>query len=468
MKKVLAFDLGASSGRAIVGIFDQGKIQLHEVHRFSNDPVRVHGHFYWDILRLFHEMKIGMIKCVNSGHADISSIGIDTWGVDYGFIDGDGELIGNPYHYRDSRTVGVVEKVEHRLTKELIYSETGIQTMAFNTIYQLASTPVPQNADKLLFIPDLLAYFLTGEKRCERTILSTSQLLNPNTGEISDKILGGLGISKSLFCDIIEPCEVYGRVSKEISDELHLPQIPVIAVATHDTASAVVSVPFSGENGAYISCGTWSLLGMELDTPLINERTQMYNYTNEAGCNGSIRFLKNIMGLWLSQQCRQQWEHDGDDVSSYSILNMEAKAAADFPSRIDPDDASFLAPFDMPKAIRDYCEKTGQMVPQTKGEYLITIVKSLAEKYRVSIEALEELTGQSIDTIHMVGGGINDVLLCQATADVTGRAVTAGPAEATAAGNIIVQLIFLGEIANVKEGREIAKKSLEIKEWLRR
>ena len=440
MKKVLAFDFGASSGRAILGTqIDNGEIQLAEIHRFPNDPVRVNGGFYWDVLQLFHEIKVGLTKCVNAGHSDISSIGIDTWGVDYGLLDNRGELIGNPYHYRDNRTDGVIEKVEQLLSRKTLYELTGIQSNFYNTIYQLASSNIPETADKLLFMPDLFAYFLTGKKRCERTIFSTSQLMDIHSRKISDEICDALNINKDLFCPIIEPGESYGLLKSDIANEVGLPQIPVAAVASHDTASAVVAVPFESRNSAFLSCGTWSLLGLKLDKPILTDEAIAAGFTNEAGVNGSIRFLKNITGAWLANECRRIWKQNGEDVS-FATLDAQAVAAIDFQSIIDPNSPEFTAPNDMTKAIVDFCVQTNQTPPATIGEFLVLINRSLAKCYRENLDALEKIAGFKIETLHMVGGGIQDKLLCKLTEEITGRKVVAGPVEATAMGNVMVQL----------------------------
>jgi len=439
MKKVLAFDLGASSGRAMLGTYNDDDIQLTEIHRFTNEPVRVNGRFYWDVLHLFHEIKVGLAKCVKCGHNDISSIGIDTWGVDYGLIDKNGNLIGNPHHYRDERTNGVIESVETKLSREFLYNETGIQTQYFNTIYQLASGEIPLNADKLLFMPDLFAYFLTGEKRCEHTIFSTSQLMNIRTGQISDEICETLNIPKSLFCPIIKPGEQYGMLKLDISNEVGLPQIPIIAIGSHDTASAVAAIPFKDKNSSFISCGTWSLLGLKLDKPILTLDAMTAGFTNEACADDSVRFLQNITGAWLAQECRRVWAQAGDDIS-YDKLNSETEASIDFKSTINPNAPEFVAPNDMTFAIHEYCVKTGQIPPKTKGEYLVLINRSLAETYRENIDALEKIANVKIDTIHMVGGGIQDQLLCRLTEKITGRKIVVGPIEATAMGNVMVQL----------------------------
>ena len=469
--KVLAFDFGASSGRAMLGIFDGERIELSEIHRFSNDPVSVNGHLHWDVLRLFFEIKAGILKIANSENKDISAIGIDTWGVDFGLLDKNGGLIGNPYHYRDGRTAGMMELAAETAGSKYIYSETGIQTIWFNTLYQLLSmkqnnAPELEVTETLLFMPDLLNYFLTGEKATEYTIASTTQLLNANSREWSWGLIDKLGFNKSLLTKIVPAGTVIGRLKDDIVEELGIGKIPVVAVASHDTGSAVASVPFeNSHNSAYISCGTWSLMGMELDSPQCTEKAEEHNFTNEGGVSGTIRFLKNIMGLWIVQECRCQWQREGDDVS-FAQLEKEALEAEGFVSFIDPDDDMFVTPGNMPKRIRRFCEQTGQIVPQTRGEIVRCVSQSLALKYLFVVSAIEEILDRRIDTVHMVGGGIQDKMLCQFTANATGRTVKAGPVEATAAGNIMVQLMALGKIESLEQGREIIKKSFELAEYV--
>lgn len=461
--KMLAFDFGASGGKAFLGILNEGKLTTEEIHRFSNDPVMVRGHFYWDVLRLFHEIKQGLIKCATSGHKDIDSIAIDTWGVDFGLLDEKGELLGNPYHYRDTHTDGMMEEVFKVIPKDELYSQTGIQFMQFNSIYQLYAmkkndyTPL-KNAKTLLFMPDLLNYFLTGVKTTEYSIASTSQLLDPVKRDWNESVFNQLDLPRSLFTEIIKSGTVVGKLSADIAKETGLGQVDVIAVAAHDTGSAVVSVPALEEDFVYISCGTWSLLGVESDEPIVNDKSYDLSYTNEGGAENKIRFLKNIIGLWLVQECKRQWEREGQSVS-FAELEQQANEAKPFESLIDPDCEMFLAPGDMPERIRQYCRNTNQPVPETKGAIVRCIMESLAMKYRATIEGLEGILGKNISVIHMVGGGIKDKMLCQFTANATARQVITGPIEATAIGNIMVQAMALNAVDSLSSVRKIVKAS---------
>jgi rhamnulokinase/L-fuculokinase len=467
--KVLAFDLGASSGRAILGIYENGKLQMEEIHRFSNDPVSVNGTLYWDILRLFYEIKTGLLKCVNAGHKDIESIAIDTWGVDFGLLDADGRLLENPVHYRDARCDGMMEKVFEKVPKENIYASTGIQFVKLNTIFQLASLvenrkELLERAKTLLFTPDLLAYFLTGKMSVEYTIASTSQLLNAEKRDWDFELIEKLGIKKSIFPPIRMPGTVTGSLLPEIAQEVGFDRpVDVIACASHDTASAVVAAPIGkGEKSCYISCGTWSLLGAELDSPLINSSSFEENFTNEGGYAETIRFLKNISGLWLIQETRRQWNREGNDISFKDIDRMlETEVSANV--YINPDDDSFSAPGNMPKRIEDYLTATNQPLPSTKGQQALCILESLALTYRFYIENLEKLLGEKIDTVHLIGGGTKDENLCRFTACATKKRVTAGPVEATAIGNIAVQLIAKGVIKDLDEARTLLG---DVKEYL--
>ena len=459
--KVLAFDLGASSGRAILGIYENGKLEMEEIHRFSNDPVTVNGTLYWDILRLFFEIKTGLQKCVNAGHKDIESIAIDTWGVDFGLLDKDGRLLENPVHYRDSRCDGMMEKVFEVVPRDEIYSSTGIQFVKLNTIFQLFSLTqnrkeLLEKAETLLFIPDLLAYFLTGRQSVEYTIASTSQLLNAGKRDWDFSLIEKLGLKRSMFPEIRMPGTVTGKLLPDIAEELGFDRpVDVIACASHDTASAVVAAPIArGEKSCYISCGTWSLLGAELDEPLINEKSFAENFTNEGGYEDKIRFLKNISGLWLLQETRRQWNREGNNISFKDIDRMlETERSANV--YINPDDDSFAAPGNMPRRIEDFLVSTGQDIPKTKGQQALCILESLALTYRFYIENLEKILGHTIDTVHLIGGGTKDENLCRFTADATGKKVTAGPVEATALGNIAVQLIAKGQIRDLTEARTL-------------
>lgn len=465
--KFLAFDFGASSGRAMLATFDGKKIELEEKHRFSNDPVTVNGGMYWDVLRLFHEIKQGILKCANSGDRDIDCIGIDTWGVDYGLLDKNDMLLGNPHHYRDTRTDGMYEKAFSIVPKEEIFKDTGIAFNWFNTIYQLLSEKLSgstalKEAKTLLFMPDLFNFFLTGEKRCEYTVASTSQMFDSEKYEWSEDLLSKMGIPSDIFPKIIYPGEQVGVLKKELAEELGVGQIPVMAVASHDTGSAVASVPVTDtKDFVYISSGTWSLMGVELDNPIISDKSLKYNFTNEGGVNKTVRFLKNIMGLWLIQESRRQWDREGV-LLSFDELEKQANEAAPFASLIDPDYEAFQTPGNMPEKIRDYCRMTNQQVPETRGEIVRCIAQSLAFKYRQTVENMEDVTGRKYSVINIVGGGIKDKMICRFTANATGRVVEAGPVEATSIGNVIVQAMAVGAIKDLKEGREIIKNSFDI------
>ena len=466
--KVLAFDFGASSGRAIVATYENGKVTMEEVHRFSNDPVMVGGMFYWDILRLFHEIKQGISKCVAAGHKDIESIGIDTWGVDFGLLDKDGRRLENPVNYRDKRTVGVKEKAFEVCGKENMYKAAGLQFNDFNTIFQLYSLKLQrpellERAETLLFIPDLLAYFLTGKKSVEYTIASTSELLDAKKRDYDFGMLEKLGIKKEIMPKIVKPGTVKGKLSADIAEELGIDRIDVIASASHDTASAVAAAPIKkGESSCFITCGTWSLLGAELDEPIINDVSFAEDFTNEGGVENTIRFLKNISGLWLMQETRRQWIREGEDISFKDIDKMlETEKSADV--YIDPTRSEFVAPGNMPKRIDDFLIRTNQKIPASKGQTALCILESLALTYRYYIEALEKILGRKIDVIHIIGGGVKDVNLCKFTANATGKKVTAGPVEATAIGNISVQLIAKGAIKDIESAR---KQISDVKEYL--
>lgn len=464
-KKVLAFDFGASSGRAMLAEFDKDnrKINMQEIHRFPNIPVTVNGTLYWDILRLLNEMKQGIILAKKFGKID--AIGIDTWGVDFGMVDKDGMLLSSPVHYRDRRTEGMPEEVwANIMSKDDIYKRTGTQGLRINTIYQLyylftRKKELMKDVDSILLMPDLFAYFLTGVKKTEICEASTTNLLDPRNLTWDAELMSKLGIDKRVFADFIRPGEIYGELSDEICQELECDKIPVVAVATHDTASAVVSAA-TNDHTAYISCGTWSLFGMELPKPVITDASNANSITNEIGYNGSVRFLKNIIGLWIVQQSKRHWEMSGEKLD-YTMLGNESRAAAPFKSFIDCDAPEFELGENLPDKIQKYCERTAQPVPQTRGEIVRCIYQSLAMKYKSTIKMLDEVTGKTIDTINMVGGGIQDKSLCQYTANATGCKVIAGPVEATVMGNIAVQLIALGEIKDLAEAREVIANSAD-------
>ncbi len=469
MKNVLAFDYGASSGRGIIGSFDGSILSLKEIHRFSNDPVTVGNTLYWDILRLFHEMKQGILKGHHEVKGNISSIGIDTWGVDFGLLDKNDMLLSNPFHYRDSNTVGMIDEVLKIVSREEIYRDTGTAFQVFNTLYQLYSMvnkrlSIVDKAETLLFVPDLLTFFLTGNKACEFTIASTAQMLLAGRGTWAYDMLNKLGIPVEILPEIIDPGSHAGLLQKSVRDELGVNEIPVISVASHDTGSAIISVPFANSDDAYISSGTWSLLGLECDKPVINDKTMNLNYTNEGGINRTVRLLKNIMGLWVYQECRRAWIKDGIRVS-FDEMDAMAEAAKPFQAYIDVDDETFYSPGNMPEKVVAYCRKTGQEAPSDMGSIVRIVMESLALKYRNVIEGLEEITGRKVPVLHIVGGGCKNTILSQYAANVLNRPVTAGPVEATAIGNVICQLIALGEISDLYQAREVVKRSFPTEEY---
>ena len=467
--KMLAIDLGASSGRGIIGTFDGEKITLEENHRFPNEPVMVAGQFTWDIVRILHEIKTSIRKCANSEDNDIASIGIDTWGVDFGFLDKKGHLLANPVHYRDLRTVGIPAYSEDFVSSDEVYDITGIQVLELNSLYQLLA--VKKNdpeifdiAADMLFVPDLLNYFLTGYKQTEYTIASTSQLLDAKKRDWSYELIDKFGLPEKLFSNVVKPGTVCGSFLPSLSEEFGGLNPKVISVAAHDTGSAVLAVPAKSEKFIWISSGTWSIMGTETKDPVISEKSKEYNFTNEGGYGDTIRFSKNITGLWVEQESKRQWEREGEKISFAELAEMAAEAE---PLRcfIDTDDARFATPGNIPKRIADYCRETGQFVPQTKGEIVRCILESLAMRYRYTVECIDEMCGERIPAINIVGGGTKEEQLSQFAATACGRPVYAGPVEATAIGNIAAQAIALGAIKDMWEAREIIANSFEIKEY---
>lgn len=466
-KKVLAFDFGASSGRAMLGTFDGKEIKLEEIHRFSNDPVIVGGTMYWDVLRLFFEIKQSLIKA--KAYGKIDSIGIDTWGVDFALIDEHGQMLENPVHYRDGRTTGMIEKSFEKISKDEFYEITGNQFMEINTAFQLLSlkekrSHLLERADVMLLMPDFLNYMLTGIKVTESSIASTTQLYDAENRQWSDEVIEKLGLPRKLFTDIVPSGTIIGKISEDISEELKIDMCDVIAVAGHDTQCALVSVPTQEEDFVFLSCGTWSLLGTEISQPIINEKSSNYNITNEGAYGDKASFLKNIIGLWLVQESKRQWEREGKSYT-FSELEVMAKEAEPFRSFIDPDDPIFVPAGNVPERIREYCRKTNQPEPRNEAEIIRCINESLALKYRYSLEEIEDCTEKIYSTIYMVGGGIQSELLCQMTADACRAYVSAGPIEATVLGNMAIQLLATGEIKDLKEAREIIRKSQPIKRY---
>ncbi|MBZ5726246.1 MAG: rhamnulokinase [Acidobacteriia bacterium] len=455
MGRYLAFDLGAESGRAIAGRLEDGRLAVEELHRFPNTPIEDGPALYWDTPRLWREIQQGIAVAAGDRRLALDGIGIDTWGVDFGLLSGEGTLLENPRHYRDPRTAGVMEKLFATVPREQVFGYTGIQFMQLNTLYQLYAmklehSPALGAAHRLLNMPDLFNYRLTGAAKSEATIASTTQFFNPGAMAWATELFDRLGLPGGILCPIVAPGTLLGTM-------IDPPNLPVYATAGHDTAAAVAAVP--AEGGApwcYISSGTWSLMGIELHRPVIDRQSLALNFTNEVGAGGRIRLLKNIPGLWLLQECRGAWRAEGADYTYDELAGMAA-AARPFAAAIDSD--AFLAPGDMPRRIAEHCRQTDQEPPQTRGECVRAILESLALRYRSVLESLEALGGRRIEVIHIVGGGSRNALLNQFAADATGRPVVAGPSEATAIGNILVQALGAGEIAGLEELRSVVRRS---------
>jgi rhamnulokinase len=466
-KKILAFDLGAESGRGLLGQFDGQKLELDVVHRFPNLPVQTLDSLHWDVLRLYGEMLQGMRKAAE--HGPIASVGVDTWGVDFGFLGRDGSLLGNPRHYRDPHTETIMEEAFGRVPRADIFRQTGIQFMRFNTLFQLLAlkrdrSPLLDAAQAMLLIPDLFHYWFTGEKVNEFTNASTSQMIDPNRRTWAYDLIRDFELPERLFGKLVPPGAVLGLLRPSVAAATGLPSCPVIAPATHDTASAVAAVPAQGTSWAYISSGTWSLMGAEIERPLLNNRALACNFTNEGGVGGTVRFLKNIMGLWLVQECRRCWERAGQNFTYENLMALAEKAPA-FVSLVDPDDTSFILPANMPLALAGFCRRTGQPEPQEPGAVIRCALESLALRYRWVLERLEELLGRSLEVIHVVGGGCQNTFLCQLTADACNRPVLAGPVEATAIGNVLLQAIGLKLLGSLADGREVVRRSFEVRTY---
>jgi rhamnulokinase len=452
----LAVDLGAESGRVMAAHFDGATLHLEALHRFPNRPVTARGTLHWDILRLWDDIQIGIGK--GKAHQP-ASLGVDTWGVDFALLDAQGALLGNPVHYRDHRTDGVMERVTAQLSRATIFEQTGIQFLPFNTLYQMASMVATgdirlKTAETFLTIPDLLNYWLTGTKVCEFSNATTTQLYNPRTAQWATPLMDALEIPSRLFPDIVPPGTRLGAWEG----------ISVIAPATHDTGSAVAAIPAQTPHFAYISSGTWSLVGLEITQPLINEASLAANITNEGGVNDTFRLLKNVMGLWIVQQCRATWAAEGTHYD-YSELMAQADAAPALQTLIPIDDPRLLPPGDHPAIIRTLCAEQGEPIPETHGAMVRAVLESLALAYRGVLERLETLANHPIEVIHIVGGGAQNRLLCQMTANATGKRVLAGPVEATVLGNALVQLIALGEIADLAQARQIVAQMSDVHDY---
>jgi len=467
-KQILAFDLGAESGRGLVGKFDGAKLGLDVVHRFPNGAVRTLDTLHWDVLHLWNEMTVALRKA-HAEHGELASLGVDTWGVDFALLGRGGTLLGNPRHYRDPHTETIMDETFRRVPREEVFRHTGIQFMRFNTVFQLLAlvrdrSPLLDAAETMLLIPDLFHYWFTGIKANEYTDASTSQMLHPGERAWARELLGKLEIPGKLLGTLIEPGTVLGPLRNTVASEAGITPIPVIAPATHDTAAAVAAVPARGEAWAYISSGTWSLMGVETMTPQTGAKALAFNFTNEGGVGGTIRLLKNVMGLWLVQECRRAWQRAGKTYSYEELMRL-AETAPALGSIVNPDHESFILPQNMPAALAEFCIKTGQPTPSDPGAVVRCALESLALRYRWVLERLEELTGKRLDTIHIVGGGCLNTLLCQLTADCCKRTVVAGPVEATALGNVLVQMIGLGVIGSLAEGREIVRRSFDVRTY---
>jgi len=460
----LAFDLGAESGRAVLGRLEAGRLAIREIRRFPNVPIEIAGHWHWNIFGILEEMKAAMKACAAEVPDGLAAVAVDTWGVDFGLLARDGSILGLPFCYRDRRTEGAMEEYFKLVPREALYEATGIQFMPFNTLFQLYSmvrdrSPLLDAASDLLFMPDLFNYLFTGRKASEFTMATTSQILDPRTRSWNPGLFQAMGLSRKILQDILEPGAVLGPLLPSLEKETGLRGVPVVATASHDTGAAVAAVPAAGANWAYISSGTWSLLGVEEKAPILPREALDRNFTNEGGLGGTIRFLKNVTGLWLVQQCRKAWE--STRTMGYEELTRLAGEAAPFQALIDPDDPAFLNPLDMPEAIRAYCRKTGQQPPETEASFIRSILESLALKYRLLIEQMEGIVGHPIEKIYVIGGGSRNELLCRFTADAAGRPVSAGPAEATAIGNILVQAMARNEVGSHEALRTIVRDSFE-------
>ena len=475
-KYFFAVDLGATSGRTIIGSLSDGKFDLEELTRFDNNLIETGGHFYWDIYALYYEIIKGL-KLVAQRNIPIQSIGIDTGGCDFADVGKDGAILRNPMAYRDPHTFGMMEKYfDEKVSKEKVYEKTGIQFMNFNSLFQIyamrkAGNVALENADKVLFIPDALSYMLTGKAICEYTVASTSQILNPMTKDLDEGLVESLGLKRSQFGEMTSPATIIGTLTKEVQKMTGLTAIPVIAVAGHDTASAVAAVPAKNEEFAYLSSGTWSLMGIETKEAIINDRSFDLNFTNEGGIDGTTRFLKNICGMWIYERCRKEWKdaaaaNNSDlEALSHSALIAEAMKQPAFQSIINPDDAVFANPSSMVDAIQGYCEKTGQYVPKTYGEICRCIFESLALRYRQIFTWLKEFANFDIHVLHIIGGGSLNAYLNQFTANSCGVTVLAGPQEGTAIGNIMLQAKASGTVKDIWEMRQIIANSLELKRF---
>ena len=469
-RQYIAVDLGAESGRVMLGTVSDTKLALEEIHRFANGPCEVAGTLRWDFEKLFGEIKAGIALAVKAADGPVAGIGVDSWGVDYGLIGADGALVEQPYHYRDSRTDGMVERAYELVPKRNIYDYTGIQFLQFNTMYQLlaarlSSSAALTKATRMIMTADLVSYYLCGEVFAEYSLASTSQLMDMATGRWSAELCEKLSLPVDILPRIVAPGTVVGKLTSELAGQFGCEPIDVIAIGSHDTASAVAAVPARSGKWAYLSSGTWSLIGLEVPQAIINDTTFKYEFTNEGGVESTIRLLKNLAGLWLVQECRRHWQSEGEELS-YGELTALAEKAQPFLAYIDCDDDDFIAPGDMPGRIKAYLARTAQAAIEDKGQMVRMVLESLAFKYRRVMEMLEDMAGYKVEVLHIVGGGIQNELLCQFAANATDKKVITGPVEATASGNIIMQAKAKGQIDSLSQGRELVANSFAIKEYV--
>jgi rhamnulokinase len=466
-KVFIAVDLGAGSGRVIAAKTDGTTLALEEMHRFDNPGTDLPGGSFWNIIGLYREILEGLRRAVERHGESIVSIGIDTWGCDFGLVDANGDLLGMPHQYRDPRFEGMADAMHAILPEAEVYAQTGIKTNFYNSSLHLLAearkkSPALSNAARLLFVPDLLAYWLTGRQAVERTVASTSQLLDAHTGDWAWGVIDALGLPRQIFGEVVAPGTVLGPIREDVAAFIGRAGIPVVATACHDTASAVAGIPMTGSGNLWLSSGTWSIMGVESAVAITTPEALDRGFCNELGVANSVRFLKNIGGLWLIQECKRQWELDGETLSFAEMASL-ANEAAPFTAFIDPDDACFASPGEMPDKIRAYCEKTGQPVPQDKGQVLRVATESLALKYRVVYDGIRQLTGSDFTRLHAGGGGIQNELLSQATADALGIEVVAGPVEATSCGNVITQMIGTGHLPDFQSGRDLIRRSFDFR-----
>ncbi len=462
----LAFDFGAESSRAVCGILKKNKLILKEIHRFKTGMLSLNNHFYWNIYRFYEEMIKSIALCTSKENLHPNSIAVDSWGVDFGFLAEDDSIIRIPYAYRDLQVTEAMPDFHKLIPPANIYALTGISMQPFNSLYHLHAMKrnddlAIKSAKKLMFIPDLLNFLLSGEKKTEFSFATTSQLYNPFKADWEEKLLTAVGIDPSIMNEIIQPGSIIGQLKDEVCNHTGLKEANLASVCSHDTGSAIVAVPAEGDNWAYISSGTWSLMGLELSAPLINEKAFSYNFSNEGGAGGRFRFLKNIMGLWLLQQCQKQWSDSGKNFDYPGLIEKAGKTDS-FKAFIDPDYENFFNPPDMLAAIDNFCILSAQKKPCSEGEYVRIILESLALKYRYVLDQLAEISKKEIKKIHVIGGGTRNKLLCQFTANATGKKVIAGPAEGTAAGNILMQAMAHGQAGSLEEIREIIKNSFDL------